>query len=130
MTNEEVVKVLVESSDRDWDTVKSLFGSRKYPEALFFVHLSIEKLLKALHYFKNDTHPLPIHKLTKLATDAGFGGTELDMEELNEITRFNISARYDDYKRSFFRLATLKYATKWMEKGDKLRLKIKEQMKT
>ncbi len=35
---------------------------------------------------------------------------------LDEITSFNLNARYDDYKREFYNLCTYDYAKKWIEK--------------
>ena len=38
----------VESSVYDFETGKNLLESKKFPYALFFAHLAIEKILKAI----------------------------------------------------------------------------------
>ena len=51
MTQEEIVWFWKESSDRDWDFSQEIYsGGKRYDSALFFVHLALEKLLKALTY--------------------------------------------------------------------------------
>jgi hypothetical protein len=48
---------------------------------------------------------------------------------LAEITVFNISARYDDYKKSFYFACDKKYTKKYLEKGKELLLWLKSQFK-
>ena len=115
MTQDEVVKFWKDSSDKDWEFSMELYTSgKRYDYALFFVHLSLEKLLKALHYHLKNDHPLAIHDLAELAKRAGL---EIDSEfekRLKEITTFNIAARYDSYKLSFYNKAKKPYADIWI----------------
>jgi HEPN domain-containing protein len=115
MTQNEVVKFWKESSDKDWEFSMELYESgKRYDYALFFVHLSLEKLLKAIHYFKNENHPLAIHDLAELARRAELT-VDLEFEKrLKEITTFNIAARYDSYKLSFYNKAKKQYADTWI----------------
>ena len=46
----------------------NLVASKDYSYALFFGHLAIEKLLKALHAHTLKSHAPPIHNLVGLAT--------------------------------------------------------------
>ncbi len=39
----------------------------------------------------------------------------------DEITTFNLNARYDDYKQSFYKLCTLEYTNLWIERINILR---------
>jgi len=45
---------------------------------------------------------------------------------LDEITSFNLNARYDDYKREFYKLCTPEYTQAWIEKIKAIRTWIKE----
>lgn len=96
--------------------------------AFFFWHLAIEKLLKALITKRGEIAP-PTHDLIKLAKLAGI---ELDKEEtaaLKEITTYNIEARYDDYKRSFYRKVTgQSYANEWFATCGRIYLWLKKQI--
>ena len=71
-------------------------------------------MLKARIVIATNEPPPPIHELRKLAKHARLTLTQLQDEQLKEIERFNITARYDDYKRSFYKIATKKYAETWM----------------
>lgn len=82
--------------------------------ALFFYHLTLEKLLKGI-MTKNGDIPPPTHDLLKLAKRANIDPEESYKEYFKEITTYNIEARYDDYKRSFYKKATKVYAKKWMD---------------
>ncbi|TSC84208.1 MAG: HEPN domain-containing protein [Microgenomates group bacterium Gr01-1014_16] len=122
MTQEEVVAFWKKASDKDWDFAMELYvGGKRYDYALFFVHLSLEKLLKAIHYHRKDSHPLAIHDLAELARRAGL---EIDQEfekRLKEITTFNIAARYDSYKLSFYNKAKKPYADTWINIAKEVR---------
>lgn len=122
MTQEEVVQFWKESSNRDWEFSQEVFaGGKRYDSALFFVHLSLEKLLKAVHYHLKNEHPLAIHDLVVLAKKTGMAMDQNLESRLKEITSFNIAARYDDYKLSFYKKATKEYTSKWIENAKEVR---------
>ena len=83
-----------------------------YSYALFFGHLAIEKLLKALHAVKQKDHAPPIHNLMRLAKLAGIAVPEDKIDALIEISAFNIEARYPDFKRAFRKKCNAEYAGK------------------
>ena len=108
------------SAADSWDTAKKLIEAKKYAHCLFFVHLALEKLVKGLHQHLRHEPALPLHNLYKLAINAGLEiNSELE-KELNEISTFNVSARYDDYKRSFYEKADESYAKEWFDRGRKI----------
>lgn len=81
--------------------------------SFFFWHLAIEKALKGLIIKRGDV-PLPIHNLVQLAKSACIRITAQRKAELKEITSYAIDARYDDYKRNFYKkVSDRKYAKKW-----------------
>jgi len=122
MTQQEVVSFWKETSDKDWEFSREIYvGGKRYDYALFFVHLSLEKLLKALHYYRKDSHPLAIHDLVELAKRAEIKMPESQLADLNEISSFNISARYDDYKKNFYKKANKEYADVWFQKATEIR---------
>lgn len=96
----------------DRDVARSLFESKHYDWSLFIFHLAIEKLLKAL-IVQIEATPPPIHKLVRLAEIAKLELSQQHRDWLTEITEFNIEARYDDDKLSFYKKATLDYAEQW-----------------
>jgi len=89
---------------------------------MFLGHLVLEKLLKA-HYVKNQKkHALLTHDLLRLATYAGLKIDEETEEWLDDISTFNINARYDNYKQEFYKLCTKDFAYLWSERIEKIRL--------
>lgn len=87
-----------------------LMEKEDHSYALFFGHLALEKLLKALCVEKRKDHAPPIHNLVRLAKVAG-----IDLDDDTEtnfliITAFNIEARYPDFKQSFRKKCTKDYA--------------------
>jgi len=85
-----------------------------YSYALFFGHLAIEKLLKALYAAKLQKHAPPTHNLLRLAKETGLKLDETRTEKLITITTFNIEARYPDMKRTFRQQCTPKYTARQM----------------
>ena len=77
---------------------------------MFFGHLAIEKVLKALHVARHQEHAPSIHNLLRLARGASVDLDDARTEALITITAFNIEARYPDFKRTFRRVCTAEYA--------------------
>jgi AbiV family abortive infection protein len=115
-SEQEVVKYWRTASKEDFDSAEILFENKKYHHALFFCHLSIEKTLKAIIVKSTKTAPPLIHDLVRLAEKAKLPLNDSQMNELAEITTFNIEARYDDYKLSFRKKAKRRFSLKYLEK--------------
>jgi HEPN domain-containing protein len=85
-----------------------------YSYALFFGHLAIEKLLKALCAVRVQQHAPPIHNLIRLARGVGLELNEARTGALITITAFNIETRYPDIKRAFRQKCTPEYTDEQM----------------
>lgn len=104
--NSKLISFWIESSDRDFKTMEDLHRTKNYNWALFMGHLVIEKLAKALFVKKVGDFPPMIHDLRRILEKSE---VHLDADKiiiLDTITRFNIRARYDDYKDNFYKLCT------------------------
>jgi len=86
-----------------------------YSYALFFGHLAVEKLLKALYVVRRREHAPPVHNLFRLATAAGLEPDEVKVDALIRITAFNIEARYPDVKRAFRKKCTAEFTSREMQ---------------
>ncbi len=125
MTKNEIIQYWIRSSDDDCDVMKSLFKSNHFVWTLFLGHLVIEKLLKA-YYVKSVNFDIPfIHDLTKLAASGSLTLTEEQKDFLDEVTTFNIKARYPDYKRRFHKKATKEFTENYLNKIKEFRLWLK-----
>ena len=115
-----------ESADHDWEVAHQLLGLKHYSYALFFCHLTLEKLLKAI-IVKNTDKAAPFsHDLVKLAELAEIPPDKEKLSSLDEITKFNISARYDDQKLAFYKRATKEFAEEYFKITEKIYLWLKE----
>ena len=128
MTKEEVVQFWLQSSDKDLLTMDHLYLSGDYMWSLFIGHLVIEKLLKAYYIQTKDENYPMIHNLLRIAEKAGL---DLDKEQqvfFSTVTGFNINARYDDYKQSFYEKCTREFTSVWIEKIKNQGIWIKNQL--
>jgi len=115
MNENEIVKNWSDASKQDLETAEILFENEKYHHALFFCHLSIEKYLKAIIVKTTKKAPPLIHDLVRLAEKTDIKLTNKIKNELADISAFNIQARYDDYKLSFYKKANKRFTTKYLK---------------
>ena len=110
MDNINLMKYWINSSDEDYDAMQVMYKNKKNTWTLFLGHLVIEKLLKGLYAKKNEENPYTIksHNLLALAE------------------KFNISARYDDYKENFKQKCTDKYTSEQVKNIEEVRKWLKE----
>lgn len=83
-------------ADRAIEIADVLLEKDKYPEALFFGHLALEKILKALVTKVTGTHPPYTHDLEVLAKLAAVTLTTEQNQLLEEVTDFNLEGRYPE----------------------------------
>jgi len=91
-----------------------LVETKDYSYALFFGHLAVEKMLKALFAVTNNQHPPYGHNLGRLARHIGLEISEERAKDLDLVTTFNLEARYPDERRKFRALCTPEYTQKQM----------------
>jgi HEPN domain-containing protein len=96
--------------------MQNLLKSSDYNWALFLGHLVIEKLLKALYVKLFQKHAIYSHDLLRLAKNIEIEISEDYEEWLDEITTFNLNARYDIQKQDFRKLCTKEFAEEWDHK--------------
>lgn len=118
---DKIVQHWIDASEKDFQTMQNLLRSGDYSWAMFLGHLVLEKLLKA-HFVKNlKKHALFTHDLLRLATKAELIFNDEIEEWLDDISTFNINARYDNYKQDFYKLCTKDFAKLWSERIEIIR---------
>ena len=85
------------------------FKGKKYSDSLFFGHIVLEKILKALVVKEIKEQALFTHNLVKLEEAAKLDFNKKSIEFLNQINDFNIRARYPEKKLAFYKKCTPKY---------------------
>lgn len=96
---EKTTSYWLESAAYDLETAKTLLCSKRYPYALFFGHLAIEKVLKALVVKQTGDHAPYSHSLVVLAGKTALEIPEAMIDQLAEFMEFHTEARYPDAKR-------------------------------
>ena len=113
MTQAELMTYWLSTAREDWETAIALIDLKRFSQGLFFVHLALEKYLKALIIKGGNTVPFD-HNLIALVKLARIDLDPDELSHLTEINTFHIRARYDDYKRSFYTKATEKYTREYL----------------
>ncbi len=129
MTQQKAINIWIDGAADALDTCDRLFESKKYHHALFFLHLALEKIIKALYISNLDDSPPYIHNLKLLIKMSKVKVSNEEIKQLDEISEFNVAARYDDYKFEIYKRATEDYTKKWIEIGKGLYEKYKNDCK-
>ena len=82
----------------DLESVDYLFEGKKYVQALFFAHLALEKILKALWVKGNvENFPPKTHNLIYLYENSNIELSEEQTDFLQTMNIYQIEGRYPDY---------------------------------
>ena len=116
-----IVKHWQSSSNQNYGTMQNLLKTKDYSWALFLGHLAIEKLLKAVYVKNIQKHAPYTHDLLRIAEKANLKFLKEQIEWLDQITTFNLNARYDNYKQDFYKLCNVEFTTIWINRIEDLR---------
>lgn len=127
MTKEEYIKYWVQTANQDWKTVGNLLKTKDYVPSLFFAHLHLEKICKAIWISKNNgNHPPRIHNLVFLLNGAKIQYSPEQLDFMLIMNNFQLEGRYPDYKMKLYRiykksnteviLSQVKELSKWLQK--------------
>ncbi|MDA2936244.1 HEPN domain-containing protein [Patescibacteria group bacterium AH-259-L05] len=110
----EVVQYWLTTSQHDYKTMLGLFRIKRYSDCLFYGHIVLEKILKALVVQKTKKQAPYTHNLNLLAKLTKIRFTKTDLELIKTVNRFNIRARYPDAKFEFYKVCTKAYTEKYL----------------
>lgn len=109
MDQKDIIDYWTSEAEESLQVARHLFEKKDYSYALFFGHLAVEKILKAV-LVKNTNQQVPrSHNLLRLAKEAHIEITEERKHILIRITAFNLESRYPDYKKEFRKKCTLEF---------------------
>jgi len=122
MTKEQYISYWVDTAQNDWVTVESLLNTKRYLHCLFWAHLTLEKLAKAL-WVKNhhDNIPPKVHNVVWLLEESQVEISAENILFLEVFNRFQLSSRYPDYLRRMDRLCTQDFTTEQLQKVKEIR---------
>ena len=88
-----------------------LFKEGRYTHSLFFGHLYLEKICKAVWIKHNHGNTPPfIHNLVKLINGIDTGLSEKDVSFLDDLNDYQLSGRYPEYTFSLQKQTTKQYS--------------------
>lgn len=128
MTEKDLVKFWIDGSDEASRVAEDLYRLDHRSFCLFFCHLTLEKMLKAVLAKKSPGQSYYIHSLSKLATIAELNLPTDWLEVLDEISTFNVKARYNDIKLELYKRATPAYTKRFLNKTKEIKQWLKEQI--
>lgn len=96
MNVEKQVAHWLKSAKEDWEVADQLLQSGKIRHGLFFVHLTVEKTMKAVYTKRLTQVPPKIHRLEKLALMCGLNLTAEQIQVMGNINTYNLEGRYQD----------------------------------
>ena len=112
---EEIIQFWKQGAREALETAEILYKNDRYDYALFFCHLSLEKILKSRIIRQSSEHAPRSHDLLFLC---GIAKVDLDKtreDNLREIGDFNIEGRYAEEKLLLYKKATKEYTIQWFE---------------
>ena len=120
----------LQTAENDWQVARHLFEKKDYAYALFFGHLVIEKILKAIIILHKGGNPPFSHRLTYLAEKADLELNDEQGELLEIITDFHLEARYPDEKFVFYKKCTQQFTNSYLEKIEGIKAWLLEQIRS
>lgn len=108
----------IEEATESLQVTRHLYEKKDYSYSLFFAHLAIEKILKAIYVSKKNEHAPYIHNLQRLAELSDIKLSDEQRDALIEITTFNLESRYPDERRSFRNKCTEAFTKKEIERAE------------
>ncbi len=117
------------TAEHDYETMDGLFKIKRYSESLFFGHIVLEKILKALVVQKTEKHAPFTHDLVKLLSIAETKFSKEDIDFLDEMNTYNLQTRYPDYKLGIYKLCTKEFTRKRIDKLKKVYTLLCDQLK-
>ena len=107
--------------NEDYDCANVLFQAGHYAQSLYWAHISLEKLSKALWIKKNESNTPPfLHNLLRIISQTNEEFTEEQLQFLNDMNMFQIKGRYPDYAESLEETITKEICEEYLTKTKNL----------
>lgn len=122
-TKNDYINFWIEQATDDWNAVNTLFIGKNYLQSLFFSHLVIEKICKAL-WIKHNEENLPprTHNLIHILSYTPIELEDDWSEFILSLNRFQIEGRYPDYLTKIHSICNEQFTKSMLEKANRLRL--------
>ena len=128
-SKQEHIAYWVDQATDDWEAVDTLVQGRKYLQALFFAHLVIEKLCKAIWIKHNEMNvPPKTHNLLHIISQTPVILSDAQSEFMLNLNRFQLEGRYPEYISQMRNICNEAFTRTMIENVNKLRLWLTEKL--
>lgn len=129
MTKEEHILYWAKQVEEDFDCANVLYQAKHFAQSLFWAHLALEKLSKALWIKTNEGISPPfVHNLLRLIIQTNEQFSEEQLQFINEMNAFQIKGRYPDYVESLEETVTKDICEEYLIKTKKMILCLQEKL--
>ena len=124
----DITNVWLKIAKEDYDTAFYLYDGARYPQALYFLCQSLEKLLKAILVESSEKTPQKTHRLENIAVEIDTNFDKSLLLDLEEFSKHYGRVRYPDFSQEMY--STKIKVSPMFDKGKELYecLKKKHQM--
>jgi len=105
---EKTINYWMEGANYDLETANVLLKTKRYPYVLFFGHLALEKILKALVVKGTKKHAPYTHSLPLLSSKLPFITEEI-RKKLARFMEFYLESRYPEERKDFYKKCTQEF---------------------
>ena len=116
-----LVAYWVQSAQEDWAAYEALRRAKRYAQALFFLHLTLEKLLKAIVVQESGHHAPMTHSLPYLLGKTSLECPDHYIDHFAAFSKFNMASRYPDEKLAFYQSIDKAASLHWHKIGSELK---------
>jgi len=129
MTKEQHIDYWMNMAEEDWTTVGALFAMERYLHSLFWAHLSVERLAKAIWVKKHDVNTPPKEStIVRLLQDSGVDLGKDTMNFLDYFNDFQLSNSYPDDTNKLYRICTKEFTSQELNKVKNVRTSLLEML--
>lgn len=129
MTKHDHILHWMNGADENWQEVGRMFTAATYVPCLFWAHLTIEKLAKALWVKDNVGNTPPFtHNISKLLADTTLVLTPAQASFIQQLNTFQLEGRYESYTVNLRQLATQSFTQSVLKDVTDLRLCLLNQL--
>jgi len=122
LTKEQHIDYWIVTAEKDWTSVDVLFKGKQYLQCLFWAHLTLEKLTKAIWVKKHEENiPPKIHNLVLLLEQSNIDLGGENMKFLYHYNAFQLSTRYPDYLSKIYKVCTKQFTEIQLDKVKEIR---------
>ncbi len=128
-TKEEHINYWLNQAEDDWEAVDTLFKGKKYLQSLFFAHLVIEKISKALWIKYNQQNiPPKTHNLNFILSQTPLKLSEEQSEFLLNLNRFQLEGRYPEYITKIQEICSYDFTHEILTRTKEIKLCLQENL--